>query len=180
MLTAGLRSLRQRLQASDAEETCTTFVQGPPSLEALSVIWDTPALVHVDSYSVLLFCSAHQRLPTPNLFLQVRNEDVSTALLLASAQLLRLCLHQQQRHPPQLSGPAVQTQTALDHFASNIVVNRAKYLHQQLDSSIRHRANATLHLLSTIASRGEGLAAHLVKTLNLSLPAFVKLAHPPK
>ncbi|KAL0027614.1 hypothetical protein WJX79_002615 [Trebouxia sp. C0005] len=51
---------------------------------------------------------------------------------------------------------------------------------QQLGSTIRCRANATLYLLAAITSRGTPLTTRLVKTLDMSLPALVNLAHPPK
>ncbi len=111
-------------------------------------------------------------------FMQVRNEDVGTALLLVSAQLLEQCQHQHTHEQQDLS--TVHTQAALDQYAHNILSKRAKYLHQQLASTIRHRANATLCLLSAAASRGGSNTTHLVQALDLTLPAFVKLAHPPK
>ena len=110
----------------------------------------------------------------------MRHEDISTELLLVSAQLLEHnpALIPEQNH--QLSQPASLNLAALDQYADSILTKRAKYLHQQLGSTIRHKSNATLHLLGAIANRGYGLTSRLVKVLDMTLPALVKLAHPPK
>lgn len=133
--------------------------------------------MHVDTPATL---PCNTGLPLLKLFVQTRHEDVSTALLLVSAQLLQHfpVLNPEQNHElPQL---ASLSQAALDQYADSILTKRAKYLHRQLSSTIRHKANATLDLLGAIASRGKGLTSHLVKMLDMTLPALVKLAHPPK
>ena len=114
--------------------------------------------------------------------MQIRHEHISTALLLVSAQLIE---HGQVQSPEQLgasSQPACQTQThtVLDQYADSILARHAKFLHQQLGSTIRYRANATLYLLAAMTSRSTPLTTRLVKTLDMSLPALINLAHPPK
>lgn len=107
--------------------------------------------------------------------MQVRNEDVSTALLLASAHVLEAS---QSCSTDQPDRPAL-TET-LDHFADSILARHAKYLQQQLTSTVRNKANAVLYLLACIASRGGSLPARLLKALDCDSTILVKLAHPPK
>lgn len=65
-------------------------------------------------------------------------------------------------------------------FADSILSKRTKYLQNQLSSTIRHKSNAVLHLLHAIAAGGQASTAKLIKHLDLALPAFLRLAHPPK
>lgn len=106
---------------------------------------------------------------------QVRNEDVSTALLVTSAHMLQAS---QSCNADQQDRLAL-TET-LDHFADSILARHAKYLQQQLASTVRHKANAVLYLLACMASRGGSLTARLLKTLDYDSTILVKLAHPPK
>ncbi|KAL0021866.1 hypothetical protein WJX77_009321 [Trebouxia sp. C0004] len=150
----GLRNLGEVLRRSDAEEIRISVLRLSPRLEELSIIWETQALI--------------------------RHEHISTALLHVSAQLVERV---QVQSPEQLGEPsqlASQTQTVLDQYADSILAGHAKFLHQQLGSTIRYRANAMLYLLAAITSRGIPLATQVVKTLDMSLPALVNLAHPPK
>ncbi len=131
-------------------------------------------------FIVLTRLPGHSTARKAKLLMQIRHEDISTALLLVSAQLVE---HGQVQSPEQLdapSQPASQTQTVLDQYADSILARHAKFLHQQLGSTIRYRANATLYLLAAITSRGTPLTTQVVKTLDMSLPALVNLAHPPK
>lgn len=144
------------------------------------MIWETQALVTKASRSSSTPVPEHSTARNAKLLLQVRHEHISTALLLVSAQLAE---RDQVQSPKQLgapSQPAPQTQTVLDQYADSILARHAKFLHQQLGSTIRCRANATLYLLAAITSRGTPLTTRLVKTLDMSLPALVNLAHPPK
>ena len=114
------------------------------------------------------------------LCLQVRNKDISLNLLLVSAELLQMWQNHQPEPQQTLSPTASQLQAALLAFAHGILAKRIKYMQQQLSSTVRHKSNASLYLLASIAAMGQAFAANLVKNLDLTLPAFLKLAHPPK
>lgn len=105
--------------------------------------------------------------------MQVRNEEVSAALLLSCAQLLeapQICTSDQ---PDSLA-----LTEALDHFADSVLARRTKYLQQQLASTVRNKAKAVLSLLVVIAVRGASLTARLLRVLDCEIP--VKLSYPPK
>jgi len=175
-----LRNLGEVLRRSDAEEIRNSVLRLSPRLEELSVIWETQALVTDDSYSFFQLQCLDSTAHNATLLLQIRHEHISTALLLVSAQLIE---HGQVQSPEQLgapSQPASQTQTVLDQYTDSILARHAKYLHQHLGSTVRYRANATLYLLAAMTSRGTPLTTRLVKTLDMSLPALINLAQPPK
>ena len=69
---------------------------------------------------------------------------------------------------------------ALDQFADSILARRVKYLQQQLASAVKNKANAVLHLLTCIATRGGILTARLLRALDCDMTVLVKLSHPPK
>ena len=105
--------------------------------------------------------------------MQVRNEEVSTALLLSCAQLLGAPQNYNSEQPDSLA-----LTEALDHFADSILTRRTKYLQQQLASTVRNKAKAVLFLLVVIAARGGSLTGRLLRVLDCD--ALVKLSHPPK
>ena len=107
--------------------------------------------------------------------MQVRNEDVSTALLLSSANLLEALQIHATDQPDR-----VALTDALDRFADNILARRVKYLQQQLASTVKNKANAVLYLLACIANRGGTLTARLLRALDCDAKVLVKLSHPPK
>lgn len=107
------------------------------------------------------------------LCVQVRNEDISTAVLLSCAQLLEA--------PPNSDQPdRLPLTEALDHFADSILAKRPKYLQQQLASTVRNKAKAVLSLLGVIAARGGNFTGRLLRVLDCDLPVLIKLSHPPK
>ena len=106
---------------------------------------------------------------------QVRIEDVSTALILSSANLIEGPQSQSIAQPD-----SVALTDALDNFADSILARRIKYLQQQLASTVRNKANAVLYLLTSIATRGGTLTARLLKVLDCDVTVLVKLSHPPK
>ena len=105
--------------------------------------------------------------------MQVRNEEVSAALLLSCAQLLEAPQIYSSDQPDSLS-----LTEALDQFADSILARRTKYLQQQLASTVRNKAKAVLSLLGVIAARGASLTARLLRVLECD--ALVKLTYPPK
>lgn len=170
---AGLRSLRQRLQDTDAEEVRAEYVLLKHGHAALGSVWDAQSLV--GSNSLAFICCNVGRPPPNQLSLQVRNEDVSTALLLSSAKLLEASQSYTTDQPDRLG-----LTDALDHFAEIILARRVKYLQQQLASTVKNKANAVLYLLACIATRGGTLTARLLRALDCDVTVLVKLSHPPK
>ena len=112
--------------------------------------------------------------------MQVRHEDVSTALLLASAQMLESGRRQLLGRDQPLSSQVLQMQPALAQFADRLLTKHSKYLHQQLGSTVRHKSSATVVLLGAVARQGGRITALVVKMLDDTLPAVIRLAHPPK
>lgn len=166
---AGLRNLRQRLQEADVHAEFVLLKHGH---EALGTVWDTQSLVGSASllqFHLVTWTAPHQPC------VQVRNEDISTVLLVSCAHLLEAS---HSHTTDQLDRLALTE--ALDHFADSILARRTKYLQQQLASTVRNKANSVLYLLVAIAFRGGSLTSRLLRVLDCDLPVLVKLSHPPK
>ncbi len=111
----------------------------------------------------------------------MRNGDIATSLFLAATDLLASA--QAQPIPDQdnqLAPQRTPAAIALTKFAEDILNRRSKSLLLQLGSTVRHRVNASLSLLATIAAMGTNVTSHLARSLDMTSDTFSKLAHPPK
>lgn len=109
----------------------------------------------------------------------MRNDDIATALLLAASDMIS-CSHLQPDQAAQAPQEVMPDELILTQFADDILTRRSKSLHACLGSTVRPKAIATLHLLTSIAATGRTLTGRLVKMLDMSSDAFSKLAHPPR